>query len=516
MEFPFDINQIFTERISFLDQNLVADRWTARRPDLQANLATVIDELGRASAKAQQLTAAVTSASKLQSQRHQLYLLKDGECSGGRGAVVGFLKVGHKKLFLLDRHGVHVEAEPLCVLDFYIAENLQRHGYGLELFDFMLQHKNVEPGRMAYDRPSPKLLSFLEKHYSLTQNVPQVNNFVVFEDFFFNRAGSAHCPLTDQRMHGFFSSPAEEDSPQKARWRDQALLFNGERSGTSGAEDSSVAVCSPPVSSAVGILPVLPTPECGFVPNQGTSSGQRVVFPWRNQEPEPSVSSHRGRQRKTQQPAEFGCPPQPVQPAHGQRSCRTAGQTPARFKARARSDSGVHRHTQLGQHSHTPEQVSHLLSFPSPAVHDRRPSRRMEAFRFNWVCRRGRPGTARSAELGGKQLQSAAGRGRRAEPRPVGVCRTGLLPSPEGEAHAGVQEHTALVIQIWAFNLDSLVERWQDSDLLLLPMGAFTRDRKSYVSYRSSGSALCTTNEHTLYWVRDVRISSCLCFEFTD
>uniref|UniRef100_A0A8C7Y1X4 Alpha-tubulin N-acetyltransferase 1 n=1 Tax=Oryzias sinensis TaxID=183150 RepID=A0A8C7Y1X4_9TELE len=188
MEFPFDINQIFTERVSFLDQNLAADRWTARRPDLQANLATVIDELGRASAKAQQLTAAVTSASKLQSQRHQLYLLKDGESSGGRGAVVGFLKVGHKKLFLLDRHGVHVEAEPLCVLDFYIAENLQRHGYGLELFDFMLQHKNVEPGRMAYDRPSPKLLSFLEKHYSLTQNVPQVNNFVVFEDFFFNRA----------------------------------------------------------------------------------------------------------------------------------------------------------------------------------------------------------------------------------------------------------------------------------------------------------------------------------------
>lgn len=38
-----------------------------------------------------------------------------------------------------DRQGVHIEAEPLCVLDFYIAENLQRHGYGLELFDFMLQ-----------------------------------------------------------------------------------------------------------------------------------------------------------------------------------------------------------------------------------------------------------------------------------------------------------------------------------------------------------------------------------------
>ncbi|KAM7372713.1 hypothetical protein PAMP_007615 [Pampus punctatissimus] len=88
----------------------------------------------------------------------------------------------------MDRQGVHIEAEPLCVLDFYIAENLQRHGYGLELFDFMLQHKNLEPVVMAYDRPSPKLLSFLAKQYCLTQSVPQVNNFVVFEGFFLNRS----------------------------------------------------------------------------------------------------------------------------------------------------------------------------------------------------------------------------------------------------------------------------------------------------------------------------------------
>lgn len=40
---------------------------------------------------------------------------------------------------LQDLQSVHVEAEPLCVLDFYIVEHLQRHGYGLELFDFMLQ-----------------------------------------------------------------------------------------------------------------------------------------------------------------------------------------------------------------------------------------------------------------------------------------------------------------------------------------------------------------------------------------
>ncbi|XP_030268184.1 alpha-tubulin N-acetyltransferase 1 isoform X2 [Sparus aurata] len=186
MEFPFDINKLFSERVSILDQTLIAGRTSAGRPDLQAHITTVIDELGRASAKAQQLTAPITSASKLQSQRHQLYLLKDGESNGGRGVVVGFLKVGYKKLFLLNPQGVHIEAEPLCVLDFYIAENLQRHGYGLELFDFMLQHKNVEPVLMAYDRPSPKFLSFLARHYCLTQSVPQVNNFVVFEGFFLN------------------------------------------------------------------------------------------------------------------------------------------------------------------------------------------------------------------------------------------------------------------------------------------------------------------------------------------
>ncbi|XP_029298541.1 alpha-tubulin N-acetyltransferase 1 isoform X7 [Cottoperca gobio] len=188
MEFPFDINQLFSERVSILDQTIVAGRKAAGRPHLQAHIDTVIDELGKASAKAQQLPASITSASKLQSQKHQLYLLKNREMNGGRGVVVGFLKVGYKKLFLLDRQGEHVEAEPLCVLDFYIAENLQRYGYGLELFDFMLQHKKLEPLLMAYDRPSPKFLSFLAKHYCLTPSVPQANNFVVFEGFFLNRS----------------------------------------------------------------------------------------------------------------------------------------------------------------------------------------------------------------------------------------------------------------------------------------------------------------------------------------
>ncbi|XP_071230917.1 alpha-tubulin N-acetyltransferase 1-like isoform X1 [Salvelinus alpinus] len=190
METTFDINHLFPETITVLDQNLIAGGTSLGRSDPQPQIAAVIDELGRASAKAQYLTAPITSASKLQTNKHHLYLLKDGESNGGRGLAVGFLKVGYKKLFLLDQQGAHVETEPLCVLDFFVKENLQRHGYGLELFSFMLQNKKVEPVLMAYDRPSPKFLSFLEKHYCLKNSVPQVNNFVVFDGFFAKRSAA--------------------------------------------------------------------------------------------------------------------------------------------------------------------------------------------------------------------------------------------------------------------------------------------------------------------------------------
>ena len=55
------------------------------------------------------------------------------------------------------------------------------------LFGAMLQHEGAIPSRFAYDRPSPKLLGFLRKHYGLSDFVPQQNKFVIFEQFFSNR-----------------------------------------------------------------------------------------------------------------------------------------------------------------------------------------------------------------------------------------------------------------------------------------------------------------------------------------
>ena len=73
---------------------------------------------------------------------------------------------------------------PLCVLDFYVQESRQRSGCGKALFEYMLNDQKFEPKFMAVDRPSPKLLAFLRKHYNLAKPIPQVNNYVIFDGFF--------------------------------------------------------------------------------------------------------------------------------------------------------------------------------------------------------------------------------------------------------------------------------------------------------------------------------------------
>nr|KAJ3419717.1 hypothetical protein HK105_006588 [Polyrhizophydium stewartii] len=97
--------------------------------------------------------------------------------------VVGLLKVGIKKLFLVDEYGRQIEISPLCVLDFYIHEAYQRQGFGKRMFEFMLAIEFRSASELCYDRPSDKFLAFLKKHYGLHEYVPQPNNFIVFREF---------------------------------------------------------------------------------------------------------------------------------------------------------------------------------------------------------------------------------------------------------------------------------------------------------------------------------------------
>lgn len=72
-------------------------------------------------------------------------------------------------------------------------------------------------------------------------------------------------------------------------------------SGTSGAEGSSLAVCSSSLPPAVGILPVLPLPQRRILSKQGAPSSRHDFCPWGQQGSEPTVPSHRSLQGKTHQ-----------------------------------------------------------------------------------------------------------------------------------------------------------------------------------------------------------------------
>ncbi|KAG0254657.1 Alpha-tubulin N-acetyltransferase 1 [Actinomortierella ambigua] len=139
--------------------------------------------------------------------------------------VTGMLKMGEKKLFIVDRFGVMHEQEACCVLDFYVNETCQRQGYGKQLFDYMLKTEDISPEQIAYDRPSPKLYQFLEKHFGLTHHVPQPNQFAIFEGFRLEDtgeilqatgtgSGNDNTGLADWQTIGRRSSPASVSSNQ--------------------------------------------------------------------------------------------------------------------------------------------------------------------------------------------------------------------------------------------------------------------------------------------------------------
>ena len=48
----------------------------------------------------------------------------------------------------------------------------------------MLETEGTSASKLGYDRPSPKLLGFLKKHYGLADYIPQNNNFVVYSQYF--------------------------------------------------------------------------------------------------------------------------------------------------------------------------------------------------------------------------------------------------------------------------------------------------------------------------------------------
>jgi len=85
----------------------------------------------------------------------------------------------------------------------------------------MLAEEQVQPRHLAIDRPSDKFLYFLRKYYNLTQMIPQVNNFVVFDGFFVQRTDYAG---KKARWAGLdqSSSPDREGKKMQTQFQDSS------------------------------------------------------------------------------------------------------------------------------------------------------------------------------------------------------------------------------------------------------------------------------------------------------
>ncbi|KAG0360186.1 touch receptor neuron protein Mec-17-domain-containing protein [Gamsiella multidivaricata] len=157
--------------------------------------------------------------------------------------VAGMLKIGEKKLFIVDKSGTMHEQEVCCVLDFYVDDSCQRRGYGKLLFDYMLKVENIEPAQIAYDRPSPKLYRFLSKYFRLERHLPQPNMFAIFEGFKLLDCGEIiqvnddySLPAVGRTSVSFIPSSSASDNSSS-----NSGTVNNSNSGTSGTRTPTIS-----------------------------------------------------------------------------------------------------------------------------------------------------------------------------------------------------------------------------------------------------------------------------------
>jgi len=202
MELAFDLSTVFGEApLVRLDTAMLRQLNPRRCWAVQK----LINEMGQLSSEAQGLRRVLTSYEKLidAEDEQTLYVLWRQNPSNPRASlVIGILKVGRKHLYLCDAKLRCFEANPICILDFYVFGNLQRQGHGHLLYDFMLQQEGIAADAVAIDKPSESLLSFYAKHYALTEPIWQNTNFVVYPGFFDHLEHEGHQQPNDHLIAG--------------------------------------------------------------------------------------------------------------------------------------------------------------------------------------------------------------------------------------------------------------------------------------------------------------------------
>ncbi len=148
--------------------------------EVKTKFGLILDQLGRESGVSQQLNDPITSLEKFLSpaaSTHNLIVCRN------KDNIIGYIKYGKKDLYFYKKDGKVVQVSPICLLDFYVSDIYQRQGIGILLFKKMLEILSINPCFIAYDRPSPKLISFMAKHYNMKNGDLQPNRFMIFDGF---------------------------------------------------------------------------------------------------------------------------------------------------------------------------------------------------------------------------------------------------------------------------------------------------------------------------------------------
>ena len=171
---------------------------------LQDNFESWMDVLGKESADAQNLKQPITSSETLKNgglkpaspvkYEDDIFLIvtyqnildmksRKNLNQNANIKPVAFLRMGKRTLFLQDEGQLTRVNDCLAALDFY--SRIQRKGLGFLLLTHAVSKYGVDLKKIAFDRPTEAMLSFLTKHFpGLSHPTFHYNHFVTFTGFF--------------------------------------------------------------------------------------------------------------------------------------------------------------------------------------------------------------------------------------------------------------------------------------------------------------------------------------------
>ncbi|KAF9308300.1 Alpha-tubulin N-acetyltransferase 1 [Podila horticola] len=232
-------SQIQNAYVSTVSIGISSTATTAPTPSPEAlsdheRLGAIVDALGEASAKAQELPTSITQRQRLaKNPTQRVYILRTG-LDSGEDQWLDQLQIGSPlmkeaiKKSLLDRNGPsqesseedqdNIQEEATMIQTKSRSEEKGVFVAGMlkigekKLFIVV---EDVEPNQIAYDRPSPKLYQFLSKHFSLDRYLPQPNQFAIFEGYMLQDCGEPI--LVDDQPYPLtsYSSSSSRSSPSK-------------------------------------------------------------------------------------------------------------------------------------------------------------------------------------------------------------------------------------------------------------------------------------------------------------